>query len=83
MRVKRQYFAYLAEAQGYSEQSNDAVAKSIGRFEVSARPYRAGAGKIDTHAGREKFSKSLGPREPLFPALAGRRLCGHLLVPDS
>ena len=26
-RMKRQYFAYLAEAQGHSEQSIDAVAK--------------------------------------------------------
>jgi hypothetical protein len=28
-RMKRQYFAYLAEAQGHSEQSIDAVAKAI------------------------------------------------------
>jgi site-specific recombinase XerD len=36
-RIKRQYFAYLAEAQGYSEQSIDAVAKAIDRFEVYTR----------------------------------------------
>jgi hypothetical protein len=36
-RIKRQYFAYLAEAQGYSEQSIDAVAKAIARFEVYTR----------------------------------------------
>ena len=28
-RMKRQYFAYLAEAQGHSEQTIDAVAKAI------------------------------------------------------
>jgi integrase len=32
-RMKRQYFAYLAEAQGHSEQTIDAVAKAIARFE--------------------------------------------------
>ena len=32
-RMKRRYFAYLAEAQGYSEQTIDAVAKAIARFE--------------------------------------------------
>ena len=31
-RIKRQYFAYLDEAQGYSEQSVDAVAKAIARL---------------------------------------------------
>src|SRR6185312_3535674 len=35
--IKRQYFAYLAEAQGYSEQSIDAVAKAIDRFEAYTR----------------------------------------------
>ena len=32
-RMKRQYFAYLAEAQGHSEPTIDAVAKAIARFE--------------------------------------------------
>ncbi len=32
-RIKRQYFAYLAEALGHSEQTIDAVAKAIARFE--------------------------------------------------
>jgi integrase len=36
-RMKRQYFAYLAEAQGHSEQSIDAVAKAISRFEAYTR----------------------------------------------
>src|SRR5215813_11193654 len=36
-RMKRQYFGYLAEAQGYSEQSVDAVAKAISRFEAYTR----------------------------------------------
>src|SRR6476620_9491433 len=36
-RMKRQYFAYLAEAQGYREQSIDEVAKAIARFETSTR----------------------------------------------
>src|SRR4029078_6072852 len=36
-RMKRQYFTYLAEAQGLSEQSIDAVAKAISRFETYTR----------------------------------------------
>ena len=36
-RIKRQYFAYLAEAQGHSEQTIDAVAKAISRFEAYTR----------------------------------------------
>ena len=33
-RVKRRYFTYLAEALGHSEQTIDAVAKAIARFEA-------------------------------------------------
>src|SRR5688572_4860570 len=36
-RIKRQYFAYLAEAQGHSPQTIDAVAKAISRFEGYTR----------------------------------------------
>jgi len=36
-RIKRQYFAYLAEAQGHSEPTIDAVAKAIARFEAYTR----------------------------------------------
>ena len=36
-RIKRQYFAYLADAQGHSEQTIDAVAKAIARFEAYTR----------------------------------------------
>jgi integrase len=36
-RIKRQYFAYLSEAQGHSEQTIDAVAKAIARFETYTR----------------------------------------------
>ena len=36
-RMKRQYFAYLAEAQGHSEPTIDAVAKAIARFEAYTR----------------------------------------------
>lgn len=36
-RTKRHYFAYLADAQGYSEQSIDTVAKAIARFEDYTR----------------------------------------------
>lgn len=36
-RLKREYFAYLKEAQRYSEQSVDAVAKAISRFEETTR----------------------------------------------
>jgi integrase len=36
-RTKRRYFIYLAEAQGHSEQTIDAVAKAIARFEAFTR----------------------------------------------
>jgi integrase len=36
-RIKRRYFTYLAEAQGHSEQTIDAVAKAIARFEAFTR----------------------------------------------
>src|SRR5215813_9279590 len=36
-RMKRQYFAYLADAQGHSEQTIDAAAKAISRFETYTR----------------------------------------------
>jgi integrase len=36
-RIKRRYFAYLTEAQGYNEQTIDAVAKAIARFETFTR----------------------------------------------
>jgi len=36
-RIKRQYFAYLTEAQGHGEQTIDAVAKAIARFEAYTR----------------------------------------------
>ena len=33
-RIKRRYFAYLAEALGHNQQTIDAVAKAIARFEA-------------------------------------------------
>ena len=36
-RMKRQYFGYLAEAHGHSEQTIDATAKAIARFEAYTR----------------------------------------------
>jgi hypothetical protein len=36
-RIKRQYFAYLAEALGHSEATIDAVASAIARFEAYTR----------------------------------------------
>ena len=36
-RLKRQYFAFLTDAQGYSDASIDAVAKAIARFEAYTR----------------------------------------------
>lgn len=36
-RIKRRYFAYLKEAQRYSEDSVDAAAKALSRFEVYTR----------------------------------------------
>lgn len=42
-RMKRQYFAYLVEAQGHSQPTIDAVAKAIARFEAYTRykPFKA------------------------------------------
>jgi len=42
-RVKRQYFTYLAEAVGHNDQTIDAVAKAIARFEAYTRykPFKA------------------------------------------
>jgi hypothetical protein len=39
-RIKRTYFSYLTEAQGFSVVTVDAVAKAINRFEVYTR-YRS------------------------------------------
>ncbi|GAA0723122.1 site-specific integrase [Dokdonella soli] len=36
-RIKRQYYAYLKEAQRYSEPTVDAVAKALSRFEIDTR----------------------------------------------
>jgi len=36
-RIKRKYFAYLKEAEGHSEQTVDAAAKSLSRFEEYTR----------------------------------------------
>jgi hypothetical protein len=36
-RIKRRYFADLTEAQGHSDQTIDAVAKAIARFEAFTR----------------------------------------------
>jgi hypothetical protein len=50
-RIKRAYFAYLAEAKGFSEPTLDVVAKAINRFETYTKfrdfksfPPRAGQG---------------------------------------
>ena len=50
-RIKRAYFTYLVDAQGYSEATLDGVAKALNRFETYARfrrlqgfPYRASEG---------------------------------------
>lgn len=39
-RIKRRYFVFLKEAKGHNEQTIDAVAKALNRFEVNTR-YRA------------------------------------------
>src|SRR2546430_14054938 len=36
-RIKRAYFAYLAEAKGFSDATLDAVAKALNRFETYTR----------------------------------------------
>src|SRR5688572_15084415 len=36
-RIKRQYFGYLADALGHSEQTIDAIAKALARFEAYTR----------------------------------------------
>jgi len=48
-RVKRHYFAFLAEAQGHSEQTIDTVAKAISRFEAYTRYKDFKAFHIEQH----------------------------------
>src|SRR5262245_56917814 len=70
-RIKRQYFAYLAEAQGHSEQTIDAVAKAIARFEAytrykdfksfhieQARAFKRDLAEQRGHRGGEPLSKA-------------------------
>jgi integrase len=64
-RMKRQYFAYLAEAQGHSEQTIDAVAKAISRFETytpfhieQAKAFKRDLADQRGHRSREPLSKA-------------------------
>src|SRR5215470_11211025 len=70
-RIKRQYFAYLAEALGHSEQSIDAVAKAITRFEAYTRYKDFKAFHIEqTKAFKRDLAEQRGCRsgEPLSKA---------------
>jgi integrase len=70
-RIKRQYLAYLAEAQGYSEQSLDSVAKAVDRFETYTRHKNFKAFHIEQ---AKAFKRDLGEQrssrsgEPLSKA---------------
>ena len=66
-RMKRQYFTYLAEAQGHSEQTIDAVAKAIARFEAYSRYKDFKAFHIEQASGfkrmlTEQISATTGER---------------------
>jgi len=70
-RIKRRYFVYLAEAQGYSEQTIDAVAKAIARFEAYTRYKDFKAFHIDqARAFKQGLADQRGCRsgEPLSKA---------------
>ena len=54
-RIKRQYFAYLAEALGHSEQTIDAVAKALTRFEAYTRHREFKAFHIDQAKGFKRM----------------------------
>jgi hypothetical protein len=76
-RMKRQYFAYLAEAQGHSEQTIDAVAKAIARFETytrfkdfktfhieQAKAFKRDLADQRSHRSREPLSQGDALRHP-------------------
>jgi integrase len=70
-RIKRHYFTYLAEALGHSEQTIDAVAKAIARFEVYTRYKNFKAFHIEQARGfKRSLSNQRGSRsgEPLSKA---------------
>jgi len=70
-RIKHQYFAYLTEAQGHSEQTIDAVAKAIARFETYTRPKDFKAFHIEqAKAFKRELADQRGHRsgEPLSKA---------------
>src|SRR5215218_6486937 len=72
-RMKRQYFAYLADALGHSEQTIDAVAKAIARFEEYSkwRDFK-----------RFHIEQAKGQAQPCGPARLPQRLAagqGHSL----
>jgi integrase len=54
-RIKRQYFAYLIEARGHSEQTIDAVAKALARFEAYTRHRDFKAFHIDQAKGFKRM----------------------------
>jgi hypothetical protein len=70
-RMKRQYFAYLAEARGHSEQTIDGGAKAIDRFEAYTRYKDFKAFHIDQAKGfKHSLADQRGSRsgEPLSKA---------------
>jgi integrase len=70
-RIKRHYFTYLAEALGHSEQTIDAVAKAISRFEAYTRYRDFKAFHIEQAKGfKHSLSVQRGSRsgEPLSKA---------------
>jgi integrase len=70
-RMKRQYFAYLAEAVGHNDQTIDAVAKAIARFEAYTRYKAFKAFRIEqAQAFKRHLADQVGHRsgEPLSKA---------------
>ena len=63
-RMKRQYFGYLAEAQGHSEQTIDAAAKAIARFEAYTGA-RTSSRSISTRPRLSRSRRAAGPPQRL------------------
>ena len=83
-RIKRRYFTYLTEALGHSEQTIDAVAKAISRFEAYTRFRDFKAFHIEQAKGfKHSLSAQRGSRsgEPDCRGCAGtatsRPCCGR------
>ena len=69
-RVKRRYFVFLKEAKRQSEDSVDAVAKALARFEVDTRYRDFKTFRVEQAVA---FKKRLAEQDSLTPAASSAR----------